>query len=211
MAEFQKLREGGYGTTFSNNYLEQGRYAEAVPRPARRPVSSIARRRRALRRGHEPSTPRPPRCGDADDLRALARATAGARDAGRSRSRRRPRSRRRHGGPRPAVPERQGRVHRRDRERRASPALRCRVAPLGVRRRRLRQRRARRPLRARRAAARCCCSRRRRRVRGRRRRRRGLPAPTGCRVRRRSSTSITTAISISCSPAAPVAGAAGGR
>ena len=30
MAEFQKLREGGYGTTFSNNYLEQGRYAEAV-------------------------------------------------------------------------------------------------------------------------------------------------------------------------------------
>ncbi len=30
MAEFQKLREGGYGTTFSNNYLEQGRYAEAI-------------------------------------------------------------------------------------------------------------------------------------------------------------------------------------
>ena len=30
MAQFQKLREGGYGTTFSNNYLEQGRYAEAV-------------------------------------------------------------------------------------------------------------------------------------------------------------------------------------
>src|SRR6185295_2983040 len=30
MAAFQKLREGGYGTTFSNNYLEQGRYAEAI-------------------------------------------------------------------------------------------------------------------------------------------------------------------------------------
>lgn len=29
-AQFQKLRESGYGTTFSNNYLEQGRYAEAL-------------------------------------------------------------------------------------------------------------------------------------------------------------------------------------
>jgi Tfp pilus assembly protein PilF len=31
MARFQALREAGYGTAFSNNYLEQGRYAEAVP------------------------------------------------------------------------------------------------------------------------------------------------------------------------------------
>ncbi|HEY8551006.1 MAG TPA: FG-GAP-like repeat-containing protein [Vicinamibacterales bacterium] len=31
MAQFQALREGGYGTTFSNNYMEQGRYAEALP------------------------------------------------------------------------------------------------------------------------------------------------------------------------------------
>jgi len=28
--QFQKLRESGYGTTFSNTYLEQGRYAEAI-------------------------------------------------------------------------------------------------------------------------------------------------------------------------------------
>ncbi|MEO5818864.1 MAG: FG-GAP-like repeat-containing protein [Vicinamibacteraceae bacterium] len=31
IAKFQALREAGYGTAFSNNYLEQGRYAEAVP------------------------------------------------------------------------------------------------------------------------------------------------------------------------------------
>lgn len=30
IAKFQALREAGYGTAFSNNYLEQGRYAEAV-------------------------------------------------------------------------------------------------------------------------------------------------------------------------------------
>ena len=30
IARFQALREAGYGTAFSNNYLEQGRYAEAV-------------------------------------------------------------------------------------------------------------------------------------------------------------------------------------
>jgi hypothetical protein len=30
MARFQALRESGYGTNFSNNYLEQGRYAEAL-------------------------------------------------------------------------------------------------------------------------------------------------------------------------------------
>ena len=34
MAQFQALREAGYGTAFSNNYLEQGRYAEACRRPA---------------------------------------------------------------------------------------------------------------------------------------------------------------------------------
>src|SRR5262249_61571671 len=28
--QFQKLRESGYGTTFSNAYLEQGRYGEAI-------------------------------------------------------------------------------------------------------------------------------------------------------------------------------------
>jgi tetratricopeptide (TPR) repeat protein len=30
IATFQALRESGYGTTFSNNYLDQGRYAEAL-------------------------------------------------------------------------------------------------------------------------------------------------------------------------------------
>ncbi|MGA9772652.1 MAG: FG-GAP-like repeat-containing protein [Blastocatellia bacterium] len=30
MQQFQKLREGGYGTTIGQNYLEQGRYAEAI-------------------------------------------------------------------------------------------------------------------------------------------------------------------------------------
>ena len=30
MARFQTLRTSGYGTTFSNTYLEQGQYAEAV-------------------------------------------------------------------------------------------------------------------------------------------------------------------------------------
>ncbi|MCC6165367.1 MAG: VCBS repeat-containing protein [Acidobacteria bacterium] len=30
MARFQALREHGYGTTYSNTYLEQGRYAEAI-------------------------------------------------------------------------------------------------------------------------------------------------------------------------------------
>jgi tetratricopeptide (TPR) repeat protein len=30
MARFQKLRDSGYATTYSNNYLEQGRYAEAI-------------------------------------------------------------------------------------------------------------------------------------------------------------------------------------
>jgi Flp pilus assembly protein TadD len=30
MEKFQALRESGYGTNFSNNYLEQGRYAEAL-------------------------------------------------------------------------------------------------------------------------------------------------------------------------------------
>ncbi len=30
IAKFQALREAGYGTAFSNNYLEQGRYAEAI-------------------------------------------------------------------------------------------------------------------------------------------------------------------------------------
>ena len=30
MQQFQKLREGGYGTTLGQNYLEQGRYAEAI-------------------------------------------------------------------------------------------------------------------------------------------------------------------------------------
>ena len=45
IAKFQALREAGYGTAFSNNYLEQGRYAEAVPStgdedaPAARPSS----------------------------------------------------------------------------------------------------------------------------------------------------------------------------
>src|SRR5690606_3148814 len=30
MKRFQVLRESGYGTTYSNTYLEQGRYAEAI-------------------------------------------------------------------------------------------------------------------------------------------------------------------------------------
>jgi tetratricopeptide (TPR) repeat protein len=30
MAQFQKLRDSAYGTTYSQNYLEQGRYAEAI-------------------------------------------------------------------------------------------------------------------------------------------------------------------------------------
>ena len=30
MARFQKLRDSGYATTYSQNYLEQGRYAEAI-------------------------------------------------------------------------------------------------------------------------------------------------------------------------------------
>ena len=30
MADFQRIREAGYATAFSNNYLEQGRYAEAI-------------------------------------------------------------------------------------------------------------------------------------------------------------------------------------
>jgi Tfp pilus assembly protein PilF len=33
MDRFQTLRTSGYGTTFSNTYLEQGQYAEAVPSP----------------------------------------------------------------------------------------------------------------------------------------------------------------------------------
>ncbi|MEJ7711846.1 MAG: tetratricopeptide repeat protein [Pyrinomonadaceae bacterium] len=30
MQRFQKLREGGYGSSIGQNYLEQGRYAEAL-------------------------------------------------------------------------------------------------------------------------------------------------------------------------------------
>ena len=30
MQQFQKMREAGYGTTLGQNYLEQGRYAEAI-------------------------------------------------------------------------------------------------------------------------------------------------------------------------------------
>ena len=30
MAQFQTLRDSGYATTYSQNYLEQGRYAEAI-------------------------------------------------------------------------------------------------------------------------------------------------------------------------------------
>jgi Tfp pilus assembly protein PilF len=42
IARFQALREAGYGTAFSNNYLEQGRYAEAVPSTGDEEASTTA-------------------------------------------------------------------------------------------------------------------------------------------------------------------------
>ena len=73
IAKFQALREAGYGTAFSNNYLEQGRYAEAVAVDGR---EGRARRRR--------------RAAGAvlglADAAAATRQPGRRRDAGRSRS-----------------------------------------------------------------------------------------------------------------------------
>ena len=179
MAEFQKLREGGYGTTFSNNYLEQGRYAEAVAStgaeaglvdratPDVRFVEAAQLRRRARHAARRCAR----RCGPLS-----LDATVARRHAGRCRSRRRPRSARRRSGPGSAVPERQGRVHRRHGESRSAGDARTEVAPVAVVAGDYDNDERVDLLVARRRAARCCCTADRRRpVRGRRRRRRRLP------------------------------------
>ena len=120
MAEFQKLREGGYGTTFSNNYLEQGRYAEAIASTGAEselvdratPAVRFVARGRARSAAH--------RC----DRRPRRRiSTLFDLD-----QRRRSRSDRRRCGTRARAAQRQGRVHRRARARWRLPKPRVHAA-----------------------------------------------------------------------------------
>ena len=110
MAEFQKLREGGYGTTFSNNYLEQGRYAEAVASTGAEadlvdratPAVRVRGRATTLHVRRRPAAQ--PRSG----VRAGARRPGGGVTLVDLDARRRSRSRRCQRRPRAAVHERQG-------------------------------------------------------------------------------------------------------
>ena len=161
MERFQSLRTTGYGTTFSNTYLEQGQYAEAVASDRRRTGSRRSRlsrrdvlgdaagRHRAAQRQRDRIAVRPSLRARRSVARWHPRHRGRARrwvDARRHRRRRRSRSdrglRRR---PAP-VAERRRHVHRRDEQlgtRRCSAGRRRRR----LHRRRLRQRRPARHLR----------------------------------------------------------------
>ena len=162
----------GYGVTYSQTYLEQGRYAEAL--------ASTGRRARARRSDATPAvtfadaTARCP-CRDRRPPPDAGR----QRDAGRSRRRRRPRPRRRRAPSGLALlPQRRAA---------ASPthaASRLGAARAGDRRgrRRLRQRRRRRSVRAAARRASRCCGRKRTGGSSTRRAAAGSPRRRRCRV-----------------------------
>src|SRR5690606_29791310 len=91
MQRFQALRESGYGTTYSNTYLEQGRYAEAILSTGAE-AGLVSRDVPALRYEPvtlaEPATDQPPAAGlNAGDLDGDGRTDLAIVEAGRVRIR----------------------------------------------------------------------------------------------------------------------------
>ena len=116
MEKFQTLRESGYAVTFSQAYLEQGRYAEAIASTGAEPgLVRTDASRRAVHRHRRPH---------GSDRRRWRR--SGAR---RSRRRRLPRSARGGRAGAAAASQRQGAVHAQGARRRAEWAGRPRSWP----------------------------------------------------------------------------------
>lgn len=96
MQRFQALRESGYGTTYSNTYLEQGRYAEAILSTGAE-AGLVSREVPALRYEpvtlDRPATDQPPVAGlNAGDMDGDGRTDLAIVEAGRVRIRHQPAS-----------------------------------------------------------------------------------------------------------------------